>query len=333
MMRAIVVDLPGESSSLRLTEVPEPALGHGDLRIAVAAAGVNRADLLQRLGLYPPPPGASKLLGLECAGSVVEVGRDVKDWKVGDRVMALLAGGGYAEQAVVPAGCAMPIPDALDDVAAGAVPEVFLTAYLNVFMLGGIEPGQTALVHGGSGGVGTAAISLCHSSGVRVLVTAGSPERCRKCLELGADVAFDHSRDDWKAGVLDATGGHGVEVVLDCIGAPYLGPNLSVLGTEGRLVLIGTMGGAEAAISLRTLLARRLTVIGSTLRSRSVEAKSRIVTAFLDRFGARLAHGDIAPQVGAVFPIAEAEAAHRLMRDRGHFGKIVLTVAPEGAGP
>jgi len=332
-MRAIVVDDPGESSVLRLAEVPEPTLGTGDLRIAVAAAGVNRADLLQRRGLYPPPPGASELLGLECAGRVLEVGRDVTGWRPGDRVMALLAGGGYAEQVVVPAGCALPVPDSLDDVAAGAVPEVFLTAFLNLFMLGAVEPGQTALIHGGSGGVGTAAIALCRHAGIRCLVTAGSPERCRRCEALGADVAFDHSAEDWRQGVLDATGGRGVEVVLDCIGAVYLEPNLAVLSPEGRLVLIGTMGGSEASISLRTLLARRLTVIGSTLRSRSVEAKTGIVNAFLDRFGDAIARAEVAPRVGATFPLAHAEAAHRLMRERGHFGKIVLTIAESAPDP
>lgn len=332
MMRAIVVERTGERSSLRLTDVPEPTLGPGDLRIAVASAGINRADLLQRRGLYPPPPGASDLLGLECAGRVVEIGREVTGWSLGDRSMALLTGGGYAESVVVPAGCAMPVPDALDDIAAGAVPEVFLTAFLNLFLLGGIEAGQTVLVHGGSGGVGTAAIALCRHSGVRVLVTAGSPERCERCRELGADAAFDHTREDWKAGVLKETGGRGVEVVLDCIGAPYLAPNLSVLRSDGRLVLIGSMGGTEATISLRTLLAHRLTVIGSTLRSRPVDAKARIVGAFLDRFGGALARGEVAPEIGAVFPLSEAEAAHRLMSDRGHFGKIVLTVAGMAVG-
>ncbi len=327
-MRAIVVDSPGENSSLRLAEVPEPTLGPGDVRIAVAAAGVNRADLLQRRGLYPPPPGTSDLLGLECAGRVLETGRDVTDWRPGNRAMALLAGGGYAEQVVVPAGCAMPVPAVLDDLAAGAVPEVFLTAFLNLFVLGGLKTGQAVLVHGGSGGVGTAAIALCRSSGVRILVTAGSRERCRRCLELGADTAFDHTVDDWQARTLEATGGRGVEVVLDCIGAAYLERNLSVLATDGRLVLIGSMGGWEATISLRTLLARRLAVIGSTLRSRSAEAKAQIVSAFLDRFGAALAQGEIAPHVGAVYPLGEAEAAHRLMSERGHFGKIVLSVAP-----
>lgn len=324
-MRAIVVDRPGEASALRVADLPDPRPGPGELLIAVAAAGVNRADLLQRRGLYPPPPGASELLGLECAGRVLEVGEGVEGWRAGDRVMALLAGGGYAERVPAPAPCAMPVPEALDDVAAGALPEVFLTAFLNLFVLGGLDRGRTALVHGGSGGVGTAAIALCRLAGVRVLVTAGSGQRCARCRELGADVAFDHTVEDWPAGVLEATAGEGVDVVLDCIGAPYLEPNLAVLATGGRLVLIGLMGGAAAEISLRTLLAKRLTVVGSTLRSRPVAEKGQIVRAFLERFGGAIARGELAPVIGAAFPLAEAEAAHRLVAERGHFGKVVLT--------
>ncbi len=325
-MRAIEVVGTGESATLRLAEVPDPQPANGELRIAVAAAGVNRADLLQRRGLYPPPPGASEVLGLECAGRVVELGEGVAGWRPGDRVMALLTGGGYAEQVVVPAACAMPVPDLLGDTEAGGLPEVFLTAYLNLFLLGGLEAGHTALVHGGSGGVGTAAIALCRLAGARVLVTAGSPDRCSRCRDLGAEHAFDHTAGDWRPGVLDATGGRGVEVVLDCIGAPYLEPNLGVLRTGGRLVLIGLMGGITAEISLRTVLSKRLTVIGSTLRARPTDEKGRIVQSFLGRFGDDIARGSLAPEVGRVFPLAEADAAHRLMSERGHFGKIVLTV-------
>jgi putative PIG3 family NAD(P)H quinone oxidoreductase len=325
-MRAIVFDQPGDESVLRLADVPAPALAPGCLRIRVAATAVNRADLLQRRGFYPPPPGASPLLGLECSGEVAELAPDVTGWRAGDRVMALLPGGGYAEEVVVDAGSAMPVPDALDLVQAAAVPEVFLTVYLNVFELGALPEGGWALVHGGGSGIGTAAIQLVRNAGGHVVVTAGSDEKCRRCTELGADVAVSYRTGDFAAACREVTSGRGVDVVLDSIGAPYLDKNLASLAIGGRLVLIGLMGGAKAEIQLATLLMRRLQVIGSTLRTRPVEEKAAIVRGFLARFGKALGQGQIRPVVDRVLPLADAAEAHRLVERSGHFGKVVLEV-------
>jgi len=325
-MKAIVFDAPGDESVLKLGEAPAPPLGAGEIRIRVAATAVNRADLLQRQGMYPPPPGASPILGLECAGVVAEVGAGVTAFRPGERVMALLAGGGYAEEVVVPAACAMRVPERLDLEQAAAVPEVFLTVFSNVFQLGALQAGGSVLVHGGGSGIGTATIQLVKAAGARVYVTAGSAEKCRRCLELGADAAFDYRAQDFAAELKVATGGRGVDVILDSIGASYLAKNLASLAVGGRLVLIGLMGGAKAEISLGDLLVRRLQVIGSTLRARPVSEKGAIVAGFLERFGADLAAGRIAPVVDRVLPLAEAGAAHRLVKASEHFGKVVLRV-------
>lgn len=326
-MRAIVVEEPGDEDQLRIGETPAPPLTPGALRLRVAATAVNRADLLQRQGLYPPPPGASDVLGLECAGVVVEVAEGVDGWSVGDRAMALLAGGGYAEEVVVHAGSAMPIPDELESVEAAAIPEVFLTVFLNVFELGRLEPGGAALVHGGGSGIGTAAIQLVKEAGASVLVTAGSDEKCARCLELGADVAVNYRSGDFVAAAVAATEGRGVDVVLDSIGASYLEKNLAALAVGGRLVLIGLMGGAVAELNLGQLLMRRLQVMGSTLRARSPEEKAEIVSRFLARFGPALSQGRIRPVVDRVLPLESAAEAHRLIKASEHFGKVVLQVS------
>jgi len=292
----------------------------------VRAAGVNRADLLQRRGLYPPPDGASTILGLECAGSVVEVGAGVRHWRTGDRVMALLAGGGYAEEVVAPEECVMAVPAAYSDAEAGAFPEVFLTAFLNLFSLGGLEPGMVALVHGGSGGVGTAAIQLGAAVGATVLVTAGSPDRCRRCLELGAARAFDHRSLDLATAVPDATDGRGVDLILDCIGARYFQDHLRLLATDGRLVVIGLMGGARSEIDLARVLSRRLSIVGSTLRSRSDDFKGRTIAALLDRFGPVIADASLRPVVDRTLPLERVADAHRLLAAGEIFGKLVLAV-------
>jgi putative PIG3 family NAD(P)H quinone oxidoreductase len=327
-MRAIVIREPGDESVLQLGEVPAPPLGPADLRIRVHATAVNRADLLQRQGLYPPPPGASPILGLECAGVVAELGREVRGFSLEQRVMALLAGGGYAEEAVVHHTNALPVPDVMTDEEAGAFPETFLTAYSNVFMpgLGALAAGESALVHGGAGGVGTSAIVLLREAGHRVFVTAGGSEKVRRCLELGATGAIDYRAEDFVARVRELTSGRGVDVVLDHIGARYLAQNLSALAPGGRLVEIGLMGGARAELNLADLLVRRLAVIGSTLRSRSVEEKARIVQGFRERFGGALAAGRLKPVIYRVLPLAEAAEAHRLMQASAHVGKIVLRV-------
>jgi putative PIG3 family NAD(P)H quinone oxidoreductase len=324
-MRAVVFDEPGDESVLRVAEVPNPACGPGEVLVRIAAAGVNRADLLQRRGLYPPPPGASEILGLECAGTVSEVGDGVEGFAAGDRVMALLAGGGYAEQVVVPAACVMATPPCLSDFEAGGVPEVFITAFLNLFLVGGLEPGATALVHGGSGGVGTAAIQLVKAEGARIVVTAGSDERCRRCRELGADAAVDYREQDFVAAARELTDDHGVEVVLDCVGAPYLDRHLEVLATNGRLVVIGLQGGSRAELDLAALMRKRITIAGSTLRARPVEEKGRIIGAFLERFGTRLADGRIRPIIDRTYAFDQAAEAHRALAEGEIFGKAVLT--------
>ena len=326
-MKAILVDKPGDESAMRLGEAPAPALSAGELRIQVAATSVNRADLLQRQGLYPPPPGASPILGLECAGIVSEIGAGVAGWRIGERTMALLPGGGYAEEAVVHAGSAMRVPEALSLEEAAALPEVFLTAFLNLFHLGGLAAGGSALVHGGGSGVGTAAIQLIKRAGATAIATAGSPEKCARCRALGADAAIDYRSESFAERVREVTAGRGVDVVLDSIGAPYLKLNLDSLAVGGRLVVIGLMGGAKAELSLAQLLGARLSVIGSTLRTRSVAEKAAIVDGFVRRFGADLAARRIAPVIDRVLPLAAAPDAHRAMKASEHFGKIVLRVA------
>jgi tumor protein p53-inducible protein 3 len=324
-VKAILIETPGDESVMELGVAADPELVPGSLRIRVAASGINRADLMQRRGMYPPPPGASNILGLECAGKVLEVASNVSGWKPGDRAMALLAGGGYAEQVVVDAGSAMRIPDPLSYPEAAAIPEVFLTVFLNVFQIGGLQKGGALLVHGGGSGIGTAAIQLARAAGARCIVTAGSEEKCRRCLDLGADVAVNYRDGDFAPRVLEATGGQGVDVVLDHIGASYLEGNLQSLAVGGRLVVIGLMGGSKAEIQLAALLGKRLQVIGSTLRARPLDEKRQIVAGFQDRFGAALSSGEIGPVLDRSFPVAQVAEAHRLMEASQHFGKIVLT--------
>jgi putative PIG3 family NAD(P)H quinone oxidoreductase len=325
-MRAILIDRPGDESVMHIGECPAPRTGPGEIRIAVAATAVNRADLLQREGRYPPPPGASEILGLECAGKVAEVGEGVRGFRVGDRVMALLGGGGYAEETVVDARHAMPVPEALTLLEAAALPEVFLTAFLTVFRLAAYRDGEIVLAHGGGGGVGTAAITLVKLRGGTVAVTAGSAAKCRRCREAGADLAVDYHAQDFVEEVLALTGGRGVDVVLDHVGGPYLARNMTVLATNGRIVIIATIGGGSAEIDLRVLMRRRASVIGSTLRSRPADEKAAVVADFLGRFGADLGAGRIRPVIDSIVPWAEASEAHRRMAASRHFGKIVLQV-------
>jgi len=323
-MKAIVFDTPGAEEVLKIGAVPPPPLAPDEIRIRVRATAVNRADLLQRQGMYPSPPGASTLLGLECAGEVAEVGAQVHGWRVGERVMALLPGGGYAEEAVVHYGSAMHVPDALSDEEAGAFPEVFLTAFSNLFMLGGAQRGGAALVHGGGSGVGTASICLLREAGVQVIVTAGSDEKCRRCRELGAGVAINYRSGDFAPAVREASGGQGANVILDSIGGKYFAANLECLAIDGRLVIIGLIGGAKAEVNLAVLLTRRQRVIGSALRTRPVADKAEIVTRFVERFGAAVAAGRVKPVVDRVLPLAEAAEAHRIVQSSAHFGKVVL---------
>jgi putative PIG3 family NAD(P)H quinone oxidoreductase len=302
-------------------------LGPHDVRLRVRATAVNRADLLQRQGMYPPPAGASPLLGLECGGEIAEVGAAVRGWTVGERAMALLAGGGYAEEVVVDAGSALRVPAKLSLEEAAALPEVFLTVFSNVFQIGGLAPGGSVLVHGGGSGIGTAAIRLVKTLGARILVTAGSDAKCERCLALGADAAINYRTGDFVAEVRRATGDEGVDVVLDSIGAAYFEKNLAALRIGGRLVLIGLMGGAKTEVNLAALLGRRLSVIGSTLRTRSLAEKAAIVGGFRARFGLELEAGTLRPVVDRVLPLAQAADAHRLLEASEHFGKVVLRVA------
>jgi putative PIG3 family NAD(P)H quinone oxidoreductase len=327
-MRAILIREPGGEDVLALGDVPSPPLGPGDVRIRVTATAVNRADLMQRQGMYPPPPGASDVLGLECAGTIAEIGPEARGFTVGDRVMALLPGGGYAEEATVHHGSVLRVPDAMSDEEAGAFPEVFLTAFSNIFMpgLGALRSREAVLVHGGGGGVGTAAIMLCREAGHPCFVTVGSDDKARRCEALGATAAINYKTDDFAEIVKARTNGAGVGVVLDHIGAKYLAKNLSALAIGGRLVEIGLMGGAQSELNLALMLLRRLSIIGSTLRSRSVDEKAAIVSGFRDRFGHSLAAGRLAPVIHTVLPLERAADAHRLMKASEHFGKIVLKV-------
>ena len=326
-MKAVVYDRPGDESVLKVGAAADPKAGPGQLLIRVKYAGVNRADLMQRQGNYPPPPGASEIIGLECAGEVVQVGAGVEEWGVGDRAMALLAGGGYAELAAVDSGSAIKIPESMSDEEGAAFPEVFLTAFLNIFVLPEAKPGEAVLIHGGGSGVGTASIILCKEAGLRSIVTAGSDAKCEQCLKLGADVAINYRSGPFPAAVKSATNGRGADIILDSIGGAYLGPNLEALAHSGRLVLIGLMKGARAEIDLAAVLRRHLQVIGSTLRTRPEKEKAQIVSALLARFGTALEAGRLRPPIYRAVPMAEASAAHRMMAASEHFGKIVLRIA------
>jgi putative PIG3 family NAD(P)H quinone oxidoreductase len=326
-VKAIEIEGSGKEARLVLGEAPEPELGPGQVRIDVVATAVNRADLMQRRGLYPPPPGASPVLGLECAGTVAECAPGVAAFGPGDRVMALLPGGGYAERVSVDAGSVMLVPDEMDFEHAAAVPEVFLTCFLNLFRLAGLLPGGWALVHGGGSGIGTASIQLIRAADAHVIVTAGSEVKCGRCLELGADAAINYRDGEFAGRVSELTDGRGVDVVFDSIGAPYLEQHLQCLAIGGRLVLIGLMGGAKSEINLGVLLAKRLPLIGSTLRARPVEEKAEIVRGFVSRFGDALESGKLGPVVDRVLPLAEAQQAHDLLQASEHFGKVVLRIA------
>jgi putative PIG3 family NAD(P)H quinone oxidoreductase len=325
-MKAVQVEGKGREARVVLGEAPEPTPGPGELRIRVHATAINRADLLQRRGLYPPPPGASEILGLECAGVVDAVGAGVSQWSSGAPVMALLPGGGYAERAVVHAGSVLPVPSGMSFEDAAAIPEVFLTAHLNLFELGAVSEGDWVLVHGGGSGVGTASIQVLRRARVHVIVTAGSEEKCGRCRELGADVALNYRKGPFADRVLELTSGQGVDVVLDSIGAPYLEPHLRCLRIGGRLIFIGLMGGARGEVNLATLLLRRLHLVGSTLRSRDPEDKAEILARFWARFGDELESGAIRPIVDRVLPLERVQEAHDIVERSEHFGKVVLRV-------
>ncbi|MEV5828877.1 NAD(P)H-quinone oxidoreductase [Spirillospora sp. NPDC052242] len=318
-MRAIVIREPGDPDVLEWTTVPDPAAGPGEVLIEVAASAVNRADVMQRLGFYPPPDGAPPYPGLEVSGRVVEVGEGVAWPRVGDEVCALLAGGGYAERVAVPAGQVLPIPDGVDLVDAAGLPEVACTVWSNVFMLGRLRAGETLLAHGGGSGIGTLAIQLAKARGARVVCTVGSPEKAERCRELGADVAVNYRTEDFvDAGPYD--------VILDLIGAKYLARNVAALAVGGRLMIIGLQGGTKAELDIGTLLRKRAMVHPTSLRSRPVEEKAEIVAGVRENVWPLIASGDVRPVVDRRIPMADAARAHELLEESGHVGKILLTV-------
>jgi len=330
-MNAIEITRPGGPEVLQPTRRPRPEPGRCEVLIQVDAAGVNRPDVMQRQGKYPPPPGAPDIPGLEVAGRIAAVGPDVERWKLGDRVCALLPGGGYAEYAVAATDLCLPMPPNLPMHEAAALPETFFTVWHNVFERGRLLAGETLLVHGGSSGIGTAAIALARARNARVLVTAGSPEKCEACLRLGAERAIPYRDQDFVAAVMDHTKGHGVDVVLDIVGAPYFARNLSCLAVEGRLVQIAVQGGIKAEADLLAIMQKRLVITGSTLRPRPVAEKARIAQALEEEVWPLLREGQVRPVIHARFPLAAAAEAHRVMESSQHIGKLVL-VTGDGAG-
>jgi putative PIG3 family NAD(P)H quinone oxidoreductase len=324
-MICIEISRPGGPEVLVLVERPDPVPGPDEVLIRVAGSGVNRPDVLQRKGGYPPPKGASDIPGLEVSGTIAAVGSGVQHWRVDDRVCALVAGGGYATMCVAPARQCLQVPQGVDLVEAGGIPETFFTVWTNVFDRGRLRAGETALFHGGSSGIGTTAIQLAAARGVTVLATAGSDEKCRACEDLGAKQAINYRSADFVEAVLELTDGKGVDLILDMVGGSYVGRNLEALATDGRLVQIGFMSGeSTASVDFRRILTRRLTITGSTLRPRSVEEKGQIATALRTEVWPLLARGAVKPVIHRVFPLAEAAEAHRMMESSEHVGKIVL---------
>jgi putative PIG3 family NAD(P)H quinone oxidoreductase len=325
-MRAVVADGAGGPEVLSVQDVPDVEPGPGEVAIAVAATAVNRADTLQRQGFYPPPPGASDVIGLECSGTVAALGDGVEGWEVGDEVCALLAGGGYASRVVVPVGQVMPVPEGVDLVTAAALPEVACTVWSNVFMVAGLKPDEAFLVHGGAGGIGTFAIQLAHALGSRVLTTGGTPEKLAFCADLGADVTINYRDEDFVEVAKRATDGRGVDVVLDNMGASYLGRNVDALATEGRLVVIGMQGGTKGELDLGKLLAKRGAVIATSLRGRPLEGKQAICSSVVEHVWPLVADGTVRPIVETTMPLDDVRRAHELMDAGSHTGKIVLRV-------
>jgi putative PIG3 family NAD(P)H quinone oxidoreductase len=323
-MIAIEITQPGAPDVLVPVERPMPRPGPGEVLIKVEGAGLNYGDTLQRRGLYPPPPGASDIPGLEVAGTVQEIGTDVDQWRAGDRICALLTGGGYAQYCVAPAAQCLPIPRPLDMVAAAAVPETFFTVWTNVVDRGRLKAGEWILIHGGASGIGTTAIQLARAFGALVLTTAGSPEKCAACERLGAERAINYRQTDFVEATREATGGQGVHLILDIVGGDYIQRNLDALALEGRLVQIGVIGGSMAQVNTWTILMRRLTFTGSTLRARSVAEKGAIAAALHERVWPLLDSGAIAPVIHRTFPMERAADAHRAMEENRHIGKLVL---------
>jgi putative PIG3 family NAD(P)H quinone oxidoreductase len=324
-MTAIEIKQFGGPDALVAGQRPVPVAGAGEILVAVEAAGVNRPDVLQRQGGYAPPPGASDIPGLEIAGRIIALGSGVTDWRIGDAVCALVAGGGYAQYCSAPAAQCLPPPKGYDMVRAAALPETFFTVWTNVFDRGRLQSGETFLVHGGSSGIGTTAIQLAKAFGARVFATAGGADKCAACQRLGADVAIDYRREDFVEVVAKATDGRGVDVILDMVGGDYVTRNLKCLAIEGRLVQIAFLKGSNVEINLLPLMVKRQTLTGSTLRPRSAAEKGAIAAALKAKVWPLLDAGRVAPVIHATYPLSKAADAHRLMESSAHIGKIILT--------
>ncbi|HKS48168.1 MAG TPA: NAD(P)H-quinone oxidoreductase [Amycolatopsis sp.] len=322
-MHAIKISQPGAPEVLDWTEVPDPVPGPGEVLVETTASTVNRADLLQRQGHYPPPPGASEILGLECSGTITEVGEGVEGWQVGDEVCALLSGGGYAEKVVVPAVQLLPVPGEIDVITSAALPEVACTVWSNVVLDAGLSEGEVLLVHGGAGGIGTHAIQVGKALGATVAVTAGSEDRLERCRQLGADIAINYREQDFVAELKKQT--QGADVILDNMGASYLDRNVSALATGGRLAIIGMQGGIKGELNIGKLIGKRGRISATTLRARPVEDKGRIVAAVRAGLWPLVEDGSVRPIIGQVVPLAEAANAHRALEEGGVFGKVLLT--------
>ena len=327
-MQCIGFASPGGPEVLNLIERPLPAPKQGEVLIKVAAAGINRADCYQRQGAYPPPPGASDILGLEVSGTIAALGEGVINWKVGDKVCALVSGGAYAQYCTAHSGSCFAIPTGYDWVKAAALPETLMTVWSNVWLRAGLKPGETLLVQGGSSGIGTTAIQLAKALGHRVFVTAGSAEKCTACEKLGAEKAINYHTEDFVEVVKKLTDGRGVNVILDMVGGDYIPRELNALAEEGRIVLIAFQRGMHASVDLGLIMRRRLTVTGSTLRARDETFKTAVANAVKEKIWPLLESGKLAPVISATFPLAQAADAHRLMESSQHIGKIILQVEP-----
>ena len=321
----MTIPTPGDADALILSEVPAPEAAADQVVVQVAASGVNRADLMQRQGFYPPPPGASAYPGLEVSGTISALGQDVTGWAVGDQVCALLSGGGYAEQVAVPAAQLLPVPDGVSLVDAAALPEVVSTVWSNVFMTANLQVGQTILIHGGSSGIGTMAIQLSRAVGARIAVTAGTAEKLEACRELGAEILVNYREQDFVEILREATHGDGADVILDNIGAKYLARNVSALAPEGRLVIIGLQGGVKAELDINALLRKSAAIIATSLRSRPAAEKGAIVAAVREHVWPLIEAGQVKPIVHKTYPLAQAAAAHRDLEASAAIGKLLLT--------
>ncbi|MFE0748922.1 NAD(P)H-quinone oxidoreductase [Gordonia sp. NPDC058843] len=324
-MRAVTVREFGGPEVLQISELPDPTPAPGEVLLQVAATAVNKGDTHQRAGNYPPPPGITDVMGLECSGTVIALGADVTRWRVGDEVCALVAGGGYADRAVVPAGQVMPIPAGVDLISAAALPEAAATVWSNVFIEAAFQPGETILIHGGAGGIGSFAISLAAARGHRVLATAGSPDKVAECVNLGADVGINYRDEDFLGVVKEATKGRGVDVILDNMGASYLDRNVKSLATGGRLAIVGMQGGTRGELNIGRLLVKRARVIATSLRPRPIAEKGAICAQLVDEVWPLFASGAITPVIDCVMPLSDVARAHERLEASSHTGKIVLT--------